>query len=51
MISIAADEIVVDENAGLYRDPQLTIPGYSILNVLKDKDRNKLMMKPHSLWQ
>ena len=44
MISIAADEIVMDENAVLGPvDPQLgQYPAISILNVLKDKDRNKI---------
>lgn len=44
MISLAADEIIMDENAVLGPvDPQLgQYPAISILNVLKDKDRNEI---------
>jgi len=44
MLSLAADEIVLDENAVLGPvDPQLgQYPAVSILNVLKDKDRNEI---------
>ncbi len=44
MLSLAADEIVMDENAVLGPiDPQLgQYPAVSILNVLKDKDRNEI---------
>jgi len=44
MLSLAADEIVMDENAVLGPvDPQLgQYPAISILNVLKDKDRNEI---------
>lgn len=44
MLSLAADEIVMDENAVLGPvDPQLgQYPAISILNVLKDKDKNEI---------
>ncbi len=44
MLSLAADEIVMDENAVLGPvDPQLgQYPAVSILNVLKDKDKNEI---------
>jgi len=44
MISLAADEIVMDENAVLGPvDPQLgQYPAISILNVLKDKNKNEI---------
>ena len=44
MISLAADEIIMDENAVLGPvDPQLgQYPAASILKVLKDKDKNKI---------
>ncbi len=44
MISLAADEIVMDENAVLGPvDPQIgQYPAVSILNVIKDKDKNKI---------
>ena len=44
MISLAADEIIMDENAVLGPvDPQLgQYPAASILNVLKNKDKNKI---------
>jgi ClpP class serine protease len=44
MISLAADEIIMDENAVLGPvDPQLgQYPAVSILKVLKDKDVNKI---------
>ena len=44
MLSLAADEIIMDENAVLGPiDPQLgNYPAVSILNVLKDKDRNEI---------
>ncbi len=44
MISLAADEIVMDENAVLGPvDPQLgQYPAISILNVLKDKSKNEI---------
>lgn len=44
MVSMAADEIIMDENAVLGPvDPQLgQYPAVSILNVLKDKDKNKI---------
>ncbi len=44
MLSLAADEIIMDENAVLGPvDPQLgQYPAVSILNVLKDKDRNEI---------
>jgi ClpP class serine protease len=44
MLSLAADEIVMDENAVLGPvDPQLgQYPAVSILNVLRDKDKNKI---------
>ena len=43
-VSMAADEIIMDENAVLGPvDPQLgQYPAVSILNVLKDKDKNKI---------
>ena len=44
MLSLAADEIIMDENAVLGPvDPQLgQYPAVSILNVLKDKDKNEI---------
>lgn len=44
MLSLAADEIIMDENAVLGPiDPQLgNYPAVSILNVLKDKDKNEI---------
>ncbi|HOF03201.1 MAG TPA: ATP-dependent Clp protease proteolytic subunit [Atribacterota bacterium] len=44
MLSLAADEIIMDENAVLGPvDPQIgQYPAISILNVLRDKDRNKI---------
>jgi len=44
MVSLAADQIIMDENAVLGPvDPQLgQYPAVSILNVLKDKDKNKI---------
>lgn len=44
LLSLAADEIIMDENAVLGPvDPQIgQYPAVSILNVLKDKDRNKI---------
>ena len=44
MISLAADQIIMDENAVLGPvDPQLgQYPAVSILKVLKDKDKNKI---------
>jgi ClpP class serine protease len=44
MVSLAADEIIMDENAVLGPvDPQIgQYPAVSILNVLKDKDKNKI---------
>jgi len=44
MISMAADEIIMDENAVLGPvDPQLVqYPAVSILKVLKNKDKNKI---------
>lgn len=44
LISLAADEIVMDKNAVLGPiDPQIgTYPAVSILNVVKKKDINKI---------
>ncbi|MDD5014489.1 MAG: hypothetical protein PHW73_05230 [Atribacterota bacterium] len=44
MVSLAADQIIMDENAVLGPvDPQLgQYPAVSILKVLKDKDKNKI---------
>jgi len=44
MVSLAADEIIMDENAVLGPvDPQLgQYPAVSILKVLQDKDKNKI---------
>jgi len=44
MLSLAADEIVMDENAVLGPvDPQIgQYPAVSILNVLRDKDKNEI---------
>jgi ClpP class serine protease len=44
MLSMAADEIIMDENAVLGPvDPQLgQYPAVSILNVLRDKDKNEI---------